>query len=362
MFSFIRQKTRPLRKKLHVGKKIKWGIKQCLPYGLVSIYQKKREARMEALRIPPSGARPAIYNSQGQPMDMFFLKDNHLAHGPYDSNPYFLWDRYNWGLNVHFYTGRHILHPYPNAERVYAWLPESEGIVPDEYKALLKAKSLWREFERIFTFSAKVLDIIPNASFVPASCLWYGVFPFAGGELTPSAWERKTKNISLVSSNKIGAPLHHLRRSLAADCKNDPSLGIDAYGTFAGGPFIPAAQALTDYRFSIVLENYISSYFFTEKILNCFAAMTVPIYLGAPNIADFFNSEGIIILSERACGNLREITKQCTEQEYMRRLDAIKDNYTRALNYRGQGEYIYANYLRDDPFFIARHASALKIS
>jgi len=338
---------------------------------MVNFYKAMREQRAhDSTPIPiPNVRRPPLYNRSGDPMDVFFLKDSHMAHIPYGlpANPYFLWDRNNYGLDVHFYTNSHMLCPYANARRRYGWLVESEAIASGEYQEIYEARSLWSEFERIFTFSAKALDLIPNACFIPASSVWYGVWPEVGGWgqgggggwLDPAAYESKTKNISLVSSNKMMCPLHSVRIRLAFACKNDPNSGVDTYGTFDGGPVIPIAESLTDYRFTFAVENDIKPFFFTEKILNCFAAMTVPIYLGATEIARFFNPDGIIFLSEKDCENIRDITSLCTEQEYVARLDAVKDNFNRVMDYLCFESYIYTKYLQNDPFFAARPEDAM---
>ena len=349
--------------KMATARKIRRFVKHCMPHGMVNFYIKRREksSPVPPDGSPPDGRRPVLFNSRGEPIDMFFLKDNHMAHIPYGMppNPYFLWDRNNYGLDVHFYTHSHMLRPYANASRRYGWLVESEAIVPGEYQAIYESKSLWSEFERIFTFSAKALDLIPNACFAPASSVWYGVWPEAGGKLDMTAYERKTKKTSLVSSHKKMTPLHSLRIQLALTCKNDTGIGVDTYGTFDGGRGIPTiAESLTEYRFSFAVENAIAPCYFTEKLLNCFAAMTVPIYLGAPDIANFFNPDGIIFLSEKNCGNIRDIrdiTSLCTEQEYLRRLDAVKDNFNRVMDYCSLEGYIYNKYLRGDPFFTGRH-------
>ena len=55
---------------------------------------------------------------------------------------------------------------------------------------------------------------------------------------------------------------------------------------------------LKDYRFSFCVENDTYDTYFTEKILDCFATGTIPVYLGAPDIGNHFNMDGIIILSE----------------------------------------------------------------
>ena len=70
---------------------------------------------------------------------------------------------------------------------------------------------------------------------------------------------------------------------------------LPPFGTFNNDKgFVNINNTLTRYRYSIAIENDVTSYFFTEKITNCFASLTIPIYLGASCVDKFFNKDGII--------------------------------------------------------------------
>ena len=88
-----------------------------------------------------------------------------------------------------------------------------------------------------------------------------------------------------------------------------------------------------DCMFHIAIENSYNRNFFTEKIVDCFLTKTVPIYIGAENIGDFFNKDGIISLKTIdeaivACNSL-------TEADYYRMMPAIEDNHQRSQKYIG---------------------------
>ena len=53
-------------------------------------------------------------------------------------------------------------------------------------------------------------------------------------------------------------------------------------------------DGLAPYRFSLAIENCREPDYWTEKIADCFLARTVPLYDGAPNIADYFPAESIL--------------------------------------------------------------------
>ena len=119
---------------------------------------------------------------------------------------------------------------------------------------------------------------------------------------------------------------------------------VDTYGTFDGGSYIKISDSLKDYRYTIAIENDISPYRFTEKILNCFAAMTVPIYIGATKIGDFFNTDGIIQIETLDYEYIDKIIRNCNEEDYAMRTSALIDNYNRVKDYLCVEDYMYKHY------------------
>lgn len=112
------------------------------------------------------------------------------------------------------------------------------------------------------------------------------------------------------------------------------------------GGGVSVETTLQDYRYSIIIENDITPYFFTEKITNCFISQTIPIYLGATQIHKFFNPDGIITISLEDLDRLGDILKQCTPQEYERRLPAILDNFERVKEYSSSWDWLYLHYFK----------------
>ena len=96
-------------------------------------------------------------------------------------------------------------------------------------------------------------------------------------------------------------------------------------------------EGLCDYMFSVVIENGFYESYFTEKILDCFATGTIPVYLGSPNISKYFNEDGIIKLTEEF---------EVSEEIYNSKIDAIKDNLERAKQYEVLEDFIYLNYFK----------------
>ena len=94
---------------------------------------------------------------------------------------------------------------------------------------------------------------------------------------------------------------------------------------------------------NICLENDVKPYYFSERLIETFANQTIPIYCGAVKIDEFFNPDGIIKISTKS--DIEEVLKQCTKEEYERRLPAVLDNYERCKKYVNSFDYMFENYL-----------------
>jgi Glycosyltransferase family 10 (fucosyltransferase) C-term len=278
--------------------------------------------------------KPEIYNKQGKQMDVFFIRDRHQTINPYFwPSEYFIWDRFNYALDTHFYTGNALVETMGAPRNKYGLLIEPRIKQPQDYLLLEKNKGLAQDFTKILTYDAKLLESLPNALFFPgcASAWVSGV--------DADLYTKKTKMVSMLSSRKKMCPLHYLRIEVARQCKRE---GLaDTFGTFDGGPFVDIAETLTDYRYTIAFENEISPYWFTERITSSFLSMTVPIYLGAERISDFFNPDGIIQIKMSEAQDIKNVLKQCSVHDYESRLPAILDNYQRAQKYLKMGDYLY---------------------
>ncbi len=54
---------------------------------------------------------PKIYNADGRLLETYFIRNRHSQHAPFGhEGKYFFWDRYNYGLDTHFYGGREMPH------------------------------------------------------------------------------------------------------------------------------------------------------------------------------------------------------------------------------------------------------------
>ena len=87
----------------------------------------------------------------------------------------------------------------------------------------------------------------------------------------------------------------------------------------------------------MAIENGEYETYFTEKLLDCFATGTIPVYLGAPDVGDHFNKDGIIDLTEEF---------EVSEEIYYSKMDAIKENLEKAKEMEVLEDFIYRRYFQ----------------
>jgi len=227
----------------------------------------------------------------------------------------------------------YTLHPEDVEKEDYAI--KCAFIIEPRISALAKGAVYYIEhnadkFDVIFTHDDALLKL-PNAR----------LFHWAGAFCDPCD-VCKTKNVSIVSSPYDDLPLHRDRLALARHMKA-LNLG-DTFGTFDGGSYVSARHAHAQYRFAVVIENYIEDWWWTEKINNCFLCKTIPIYIGARKIGKIFDEEGII-KANNILDILDILEHMDFEKEYNKRKKAIEYNYIVAQKYMNVFDNLYFNNL-----------------
>lgn len=297
-----------------------------------------------------SSNHPKAYAKDGKEMEWLYLSDKSCAHTPYAFSAcrvpkYIIWDRNNGRLSRHVYTYENIFHLIGHPKKKFAIFLEGCEIIPRVYDRLLKNIAYLEEFDAVFTNQEILLDSLSNSYFIPSCSPWYGT-ENGGGNVDKNGYKKKIKNVSIVSSDKEMCSLHILRKSLALQYDKFSWGGVDCFGTFNGKDgYVPCFKYLQDYRFHIAVENQVSNGYFTEKITNCFLSMTVPIYIGAPDIGKYFNTDGIIQIEEASIEAVNfAVENYCNEENYEKRIPAIIDNYNRVQSYLVVEDYLYNNY------------------
>ncbi len=186
---------------------------------------------------------------------------------------------------------------------------------------MLFSRLVHRRFHRILTCNEDLLKSVPNGVY----------FPF-GGTWVPEWCEldlTKSREISLIASAKRDLIGHKLRHEMADWIKTSGAANdIDVIG---GGykPFDRKAEGLASYRYSLVIENVQERSYFTEKLIDAFLCRTVPIYWGAPDIADFFDPAGMIVCN--TADDLKAAISRAGPEDYGARQGAMARNLERAI-------------------------------
>lgn len=206
-----------------------------------------------------------------------------------------------------------------------AWIAESSGVIPDVVSFVINNyEEVSNSFELLFTHDERVLSLAPNFHFLPPTGYWVD---------SPALYP-KTKLCSMISSNKSGTAGHLHRLQWAGKLQSQ----LDFYGRGIKD-FSKKEDVLADYMFSVTMENAKYSSYWSEKLLDCFLCGTVPIYHGAPNVGDFFVSDGIIELTD-------DFKVDSLSQDlYLSKEDAIIENYNRALKYECIEDILWEQFL-----------------
>lgn len=212
------------------------------------------------------------------------------------------------------------------SKKKFLWLLESkmfDGGASENIKNNLD--DVLETFEEIWTHNEELLLLSDKFKWSPANGSW----------IKNSGIHPKYKMVSMITSNKTFTPQHKIRYDFATKIKNN----IDVFGR--GFNEIRNKEiGLNDYRFSFAFENDTYDTYFTEKILDCFATGTIPIYMGTKNISKYFNENGIIFFDGTFDLSI------LTEELYMSKKESIQDNYERVQNYDILDDWIFETYLK----------------
>lgn len=191
-----------------------------------------------------------------------------------------------------------------------------------------KVIELSSQFNLILTWDEEILKSCSNAKFFACGMSWIK---------NPDKYREKIFGVSTVCGTKNVTSNHLLRHELFY--RQNEIIIPKAFWNSSHNPMIPVNSdnwslgpnpedkiEMFNTMFHIAIENSNYNNYFTEKLLDCFVTRTIPIYVGCPNINDFFNTNGII----QAKGDSYDIIEICNSlspEIYNQKLEAIEDNY-----------------------------------
>lgn len=206
-----------------------------------------------------------------------------------------------------------------------AILVEPRTIQPDIYAWI---ENHTEDFDLIFSHDLQMLAF-PNAH--PIYFMnWYECFD-----------EPKTKNISMVCSNKVMCYQHRKRQELA-DLLGDK---VDHYGEYKTGQWASYEECRAAYRFEVVVDNNWEGYWCSEKLANPLASKTIPIYLGGLYLPSDIDTKGIIFAD--TIDEVHDLVDEVLAnpiRAYMDRLTAVERNYNIIRRYKVFEDWLYTEY------------------
>ncbi len=275
----------------------------------------------------------------------FGLKDSLYGHAAAANNgnlgiapKHLIFDRGHGPHKVSFYTDLDLdkVSDDTSSELKVAWLIESPEVHKDAYHKI-QDPALYTLFDLVLTCDKTLLELDSRFTFTPVGGCW---IPEPNRQLFT-----KTKDLSIIASNKTDLEGQRLRQEI-----------IEKFSTQINGVFgrgyneiDDKTDGLRNFRYSLVVENCRTDYYFTEKIIDCFATGTVPIYWGCPSISNFFDPGGIISFN-----NIEELNKILNEigpEDYSKRLTSVHNNFSSYHTFAVTEDYIYNEIVLKNPAF-----------
>lgn len=239
---------------------------------------------------------------------------------------YIVWAKNTFVSDVTMYVDNGLMvRPNPQTKN-YGWLCESKTIIPKFYNLVSNNIKYFEDnFIKIFTHDVSLSEL--SNVFQLTQCSAKSYFPY--GEVYD-----KTKLVSMITSDTILCKEHLYRHSIKQKFINQ----CDHFGR-GSNPVENKVDALKDYCFSIVMENATYANMFTEKITDCFMTGTIPVYYGINNIGDFFDTNGIITLTDEF--KIEDLSFEL----YKSKLESVNKNFQLSMDLLSAEDYIYQNFL-----------------
>lgn len=177
-------------------------------------------------------------------------------------------------------------------------------------------------FDLILSWKEKILNNCSNSE----------KFLFGGKTIDDSRLNINKKNqISYLTSNKNFTEGHAFRQNVfdffdAHDFDGDYKLLVHK-----SPPRIDKEVIFNNSKFSIIIENGKESDYFSEKIIDCLATKTIPIYRGCPTISEYFDIDGFLIFD--TLDELIDIIVNLSSDFYESKLDLVEKNYELSKQY-----------------------------
>jgi len=219
---------------------------------------------------------------------------------------------------------------------------EPEAIVPIKEHIINRAD----EYDYILTFDNDILQKFPNKAYKYI----YGTTRILQEDYENISVENKKFLLTNITGFKVGAVGHRFRHQIYFHqnyIQNIPILfylseqlqDVPGYiPIINNNPYLPGTNSakillFKEAQFSIVIENSRQIHYFTEKICDCVISKSIPIYYGCPNISDYFDTTGWIILENDSVLEFLQKLQILTPDYFMKYIDIVNKNYETVKKY-----------------------------
>ena len=304
--------------------------------------QKEIDAAIAAAKKRPEGMDfPLLSPDKKFPINLYCNDSLEPSTSANNRSVYTRWIRNGTGLVNLYVNGEALKVLEDDSDKPkFIWLLESREIIPEQYKFIEDNYDfVASRVDGIFTADQRLTNEVgPDGKFL--YCL---------SNAAPWVMDRdiytKSKLVSMIASNK-GYTEGHRRRLKVVKAYVDKFGQEDLYGWGLTHelPLKEKSRGLADYMFSFACENANYPTYFTEKLTDCFACGTIPVYYGTAGVAQYFDPDGIIFLDQSSPWDNIPWDK-LTPEYYESKKDVIQQNYEIAVSMRVAEDYMYGNYL-----------------
>lgn len=142
----------------------------------------------------------------------------------------------------------------------------------------------------------------------------------------------KRLDVSVVLSSKTKLPMHRNRLAFLDALTARLGERLHIFGT-GFRPIEDKAQAIDPFAYHLVLENNDLPHFWTEKLADAFLGFALPLYIGTPDVTQYFDADSFIPLPRQTVdASVNAVEEILLENTWHRHLSAIKRARERLLS------------------------------
>ncbi|WP_037353995.1 glycosyltransferase family 10 domain-containing protein [Selenomonas sp. FC4001] len=136
---------------------------------------------------------------------------------------------------------------------------------------------------------------------------------------------KKTKLISVISSDKNFTEGHRKRQQFVGFLKEEFKDNIDVFGRGIRD-FEDKWEVIAPYKYHVALENCQVRDYITEKLTDAYLSEAYPIYWGCPNVDEYYPSDSLTVIDIEQPQLAADIIKKVIEGNYYEkyRADILK--------------------------------------